>query len=80
MLLGMTKLSKEAIARQRALKVYIQRGGKLDTICDIGLFGPYCIDRPPGPEGVVIIDPKINFGPIQKNISTPPGPSALLPS
>jgi hypothetical protein len=79
MSLEMTKLSKEAIARQRALKVYIQRGGSLDTICDIGLFGPHCIDKPPGPEGIIRSQPPLRFGPIV-NTTTPPGPSAAMPS
>lgn len=75
MSLEMTKLSKEAIARQRALKIYIQRGGNLDTICDMSLFGPPCYDKPPGPEGTTGIQHILRFGPIVQS-TTPPGPSA----
>ena len=79
MSLEMPTLSKEAIARQRALKQYIQRGGALDTICDIGLFGPNCIDKPPGPQGTIELQPTLRFGPIVQT-TAPPGPSAALPS
>jgi len=79
MSLEMSKLSKEAMARQRALKQHIQRGGTLDTICDIGLFGPHCNDKPPGPQGTIRFQPTLRFGPIVQ-LTTPPGPSAALPS
>ena len=72
-------LSNSALADHEFRKVWLKSGGALDVICDVSLFGPRCIDKPPGPRGVQPFQPLFDLQPIKK-VSTPPGPSSAAPS
>jgi len=72
----MAKLSHEAIRRHEDAK----RNQNPPT-CTSGVLGPKCRGGPPTPNGHSGGGGSFPiYGPVVKNVSTPPGPSAVTPS
>ena len=71
----MAKLSHEAIRRHEDAK----RKHNPST-CKPGVLGPKCRGGPPAPNGHSGGGSFPIYGPVVKNVSMPPGPSAVTPS
>ena len=73
--MSLEMLSQSARDRHIARRIIIQGGGiPTENLCKMGLLGPQCKGKPPGPDGNRVNGTLPNYSPILQSI---PGPTAL---